>query len=86
MDNDQTPQMDFHNTDGVMMLLCYQAVQLIDKTWSIERQAETLAQFEAAFMNIRTAHESKHTATPSTVCPFCAALTLSASLNRKVEE
>lgn len=74
--------MDFGNIDAVMMLLTYSATQLIDKGWSIHRQAVAIAEFQAKFMNMRVIHESDHTATPSAVCPFCTALKLSLSLNR----
>lgn len=84
MEDDDLKPMDFGNIDAVMMMLNYSASQLINKEWSIHRQAVAIAEFQAKFMNIRMTHEADHTATPSGVCPFCSALKLSLSLNREI--
>lgn len=73
---------EFGNLDQVMMLMIYGATNLIEKSWSVERQANAIADFNARFMNMRANHEQAHTTKQSDACPFCAALKLNANLNR----
>ena len=76
-------QFDFGSLDQVMMLMIYGATQLIEKTWSIERQAGAVAKFNAEFMSLRLDHEQTHTTKQPRICPFCVAMKLKVTLNRE---
>lgn len=83
-DEDRPDQpFDFGNTDSVLMIMNVMAVQLIDKTSPIQKQGEAVAAFQAVFMGLRGIHETDHTTAQHQLCPFCAALKLSAKLNRE---
>lgn len=72
----------FADLDQMMMLMIYGATNLIDKSWTVEKQAKRIAEFNAQFMNLRVFHETEHMTKHQLLCPFCSALKLSEHLHR----
>jgi hypothetical protein len=86
MNEERKPLMDFSSLDQIMMMMIYGASNVLDRAWSIERQANAVAKFYARFLEIRANHEESHTTKQDTGCPFCMSLKLSLSLNREVAQ
>jgi len=81
----KAPQFQFENLDHVMVLLTSTMSNLIDKDWSIDRQAAAIEGFYAHFLRSRVEHEHNHTTHQQLACPFCAAVMLASYLNRTSE-
>ena len=76
-------QMDFSALDQIMMMMIFGASNIVDKQWSVAKQAKTIAEFYAQFLGIRAVHETDHVTKQTVVCPFCMSLKLSLALNRE---
>ena len=79
----QFVQIDFGSLDQIMMMMIFGASNIVDKQWSVSKQAKTIAEFYAQFLYMRTTHETGHVIKQIAQCPFCVSMSLALALNRK---